>query len=493
MEQKQVKNPFTGRMIKVDGPTYKRLMDLGDIPVVYQNSTNYTGWKKDKPAKGQPSKNLLSRCNKRCFLNQYPICQKLKSDNKCKINCRALQYAKEKSGDKEIAKNATLIAINKKCKWARSETKFDNKRCNAHKVEPYSKCITMQQDELLSIAKNCDSLDVKGTYRREIDKMDKKQLCGYIMTHPKKRVVKGFTKQDYIEFYEVSKETPIPLPDFMEEIMHNEYPDITDKKYLLSYLYLYLLIRYRDRGVLYNQFEFDNEAIWFCGNNSTGANHYLKFPENFENDIKEHPNQYLFLELNILECEDSKDPHANLLIFDTEEKTMSRWESNIDLYNFWKQELLDSELDKFAESIGYRYQTTYEVCSSNFNTIGEATYRQFVALLSDESPLTKEEMQQLRSYELDGPCQLYEALFIEYRFYIDSQKSIDAINRELIDHFLNSEYTLTEFLYKYRNYIMGELHQFILEEFSYDGEYDPDAIDQFIKDNEKEIIDVLND
>jgi hypothetical protein len=530
-QEQEVINPFTGRMIKVNGPTYKKLMELGELPIINRKSKDDRDWSRDKPAKGQPSKNLLSKCGERCFLKpdtlQYPICQKVKSSNQCTVDCRALLSAKkkaQKSGNNELEKMATDIAINKRCEWAnipeikqeinyeikpeiKQETKSEKKaipRCNSHKVEPFSKCMTLAQEELLPIATECDKVDQKGRYRRDLDKMNKKQLCGYIITHYKKRVTKGFSKEDYIQLYELSKEYPRKLPPFMETIANNTYPDIRDKKYILSYIYLYLIIKYRDYGILYiNKYNLNDEAVWFCGEskeNEMGEkiieDPYLEFPEDFVSDLEQHPNRYLFLELNLLECEEEADPHANLLIFDKEEKTVSRWESNIGLYHHWKQELLDSELEKFAMSIGYQYKTTYEVCSSNFNTLGEIATRQMSALKDESvSSLSKSEIEELKSYELDGPCQLFEALFIEFSFYNDrirnTNNSIDSINRDLIDILLNSKYTIDEFMYNYRNYILGELHQFILEEFSYEGSYDPNAITQFIKDNEAEILDIL--
>jgi hypothetical protein len=295
----------------------------------------------------------------------------------------------------------------------------------------------------------------------------------------------------------------------MEEIATNKYPDIVDKKYNLPYVHLYLLIKYRDYGILYFD-ELDDAFSWFCGDSNvdeTGEKiieePYLQYPENFEENLKLHENRYLFLQLYLLECESVEESHANILIFDKETKTMSRWESNIDLYRFYKQELLDSKLEKFAKSIGYSYQTTYEVCSSNFNTIGEVAYRQREALKDEnDSPLTDAEKERLYSYDLEGPCHLFVSLFIEYGLNTeyknknkqkDPIKSIDSTNKELIDLLLNSKYTIDEFLYKYRNYILGELHQFILEEFSYDGDYDKESIIGFIGENEDEIIEILMD
>jgi hypothetical protein len=506
MEQKEVKNPFTGRMIKVDGPTYNRLMELGELPVVYQKSKSEE-WSKDKPAKGQPSKNLASKCGTRCFLKpdtfEYPICQKLKGYNKCQIDCRALQSAKTKAKNnenKEIEKLATNIAMYKKCEWAKPKI-----RCNAFRVEPYEKCITMPIDKLQRIAKNCDLLDTKNEYKRDIDKMDKKQLCGYIITHPKKRQVRKFARlsEDYVELYKESMKNPTPLPEFMEKIANTNYPNIDDKNFVVDYIYLYLLIKYRDYGILY----FENEgATWFCGDTveySTGEKifqkPFLEFPEDFETNLELHENRYLFLELLLMECQNVKDSHANVLIFDKETQTISRWESSIDLYQFYNQELLDAKLDEFAKSIGYQYQTTYEACSSNFNTIGTTARSQSEALLDEDSPLTDEERLTLESYDLEGPCHLYESLFIEYSLNkgefnknIDPKISIDSMNKELIDLFLNSKYTIDEFLYKYRNYILGELFEFIVKNLSYDGKYDKDEIIEFIRVNEQEILDILN-
>jgi hypothetical protein len=97
-----VKNPMTGRNIKVGGPTYKRLhlqkmsAQIGDQPHKKLNGGGSAtrGWAQDAPRKG----NERHRLKKECFLlpdtEGFPICPKCGDVCNCQLDCRGLTAAK---------------------------------------------------------------------------------------------------------------------------------------------------------------------------------------------------------------------------------------------------------------------------------------------------------------------------------------------------------------------------------------------------------------
>lgn len=81
-----IKNPLTGRDIKVGGSTYKKLQKMGGHPT--------SGWAIDAPKIGKQRHQLKQKCGDECFIlpetEKFPICAK----NNCQIDCRGLISAK---------------------------------------------------------------------------------------------------------------------------------------------------------------------------------------------------------------------------------------------------------------------------------------------------------------------------------------------------------------------------------------------------------------
>lgn len=75
-----VMNPNTGRMIRINGPTWNKLQTK-------------KGWSKLSPNKSQ-RREMLDMCGDKCFLlpreKKFPICAK----GTCTVNCRGISAAK---------------------------------------------------------------------------------------------------------------------------------------------------------------------------------------------------------------------------------------------------------------------------------------------------------------------------------------------------------------------------------------------------------------
>ncbi len=110
MESKVI-NPYTGRQIKVGGPTYRKLKNkelwpshLKEIESmeVYQppNGDHPTGgWSDDAPKRGTERHLLKEQCGDKCFLlpqtESFPICPKCRNGRCiCQLDCRGLRSAK---------------------------------------------------------------------------------------------------------------------------------------------------------------------------------------------------------------------------------------------------------------------------------------------------------------------------------------------------------------------------------------------------------------
>lgn len=108
-----VKNPRTGRLIKVDSSTYKLLKSQGvnvsrlkkyskKPTTLNKNSkkriksnkqrSSTRGWKKASPKRGKQRMMMKKKCGTKCFLKPstmgYPVCNK-----SCKYDCRGIQSA----------------------------------------------------------------------------------------------------------------------------------------------------------------------------------------------------------------------------------------------------------------------------------------------------------------------------------------------------------------------------------------------------------------
>lgn len=80
------------------------------------------GWSAVSPQKGKERNELMNKCGEGCFLDPknkgYPICPALRTDQGCKIDCRALTAAINRSAEwdaSSIRKLAEKIR-KKKCK-----------------------------------------------------------------------------------------------------------------------------------------------------------------------------------------------------------------------------------------------------------------------------------------------------------------------------------------------------------------------------------------
>lgn len=128
----KIRNPETGKLINVDGPTYQQLLakgyNLSQIEEVqgkkgskrYQESVpslaavseirqlpskfsskqsnSAKGWEKDGPKRGQQRRDLMEKCGNRCFLipeqQSFPICSACRTDEcLCELDCRGLAAA----------------------------------------------------------------------------------------------------------------------------------------------------------------------------------------------------------------------------------------------------------------------------------------------------------------------------------------------------------------------------------------------------------------
>ncbi len=124
-----VKNPKSGRLIKVGGTLYKNLVQEGvkfdskrfkkkkfvpvlDKKVKKKNSVNPSfgvdrsdvKWAEKKPHSKKERKLLHERCGDDAFLLpnalKFPICNKItKKDDSCTYNCRGLKGASSRAGE----------------------------------------------------------------------------------------------------------------------------------------------------------------------------------------------------------------------------------------------------------------------------------------------------------------------------------------------------------------------------------------------------------
>lgn len=133
-----VLNPATNRMIKVNGPTYKFLMNeekdlkkiMKTIPPSRRSKksklrkviksvqrgerrgSRTRGWAAMAPQRGKERNELLGKCGERCFLlpeqKKFPVCSALRVGEGCKINCKGLLSAKIRARQYKYSKVAEL-------------------------------------------------------------------------------------------------------------------------------------------------------------------------------------------------------------------------------------------------------------------------------------------------------------------------------------------------------------------------------------------------
>lgn len=159
----KVINPYTGRKIKVGGPTHKKLMSekrgrsrsrspkrLGKAtPSPLRKTLSKTprsrkakrrgllvmiaregsprgartrGWRAASPQRGRERQTLMAKCGKECFLQPeslgFPICPAPREGKGCKVDCRGLTaaYIRAKQYKHEsIAKKAKSLMEKYKC------------------------------------------------------------------------------------------------------------------------------------------------------------------------------------------------------------------------------------------------------------------------------------------------------------------------------------------------------------------------------------------
>ena len=155
--QGYVKNPKTGRLIKINGSVYKNLKKSGvrvnNLKKVFRQIKEYPinpdvkisqnkikriskkkknvkspdcGWSVTAPKKGKERQILMKKCGKDCFLSPknlgFPICPKCsKGQCNCKVDCRGLFAAMIRGKQwkyHNISKSAYKIGKSSKCSWA---------------------------------------------------------------------------------------------------------------------------------------------------------------------------------------------------------------------------------------------------------------------------------------------------------------------------------------------------------------------------------------
>lgn len=110
MSLDKIKNPLTGRFIKINGPTYIKLIKDGILENKYTKQPFYNleklnyieslnkhkpikGWSNDSPKLLSQRRKMLQKCGDTCFLKpdtlSFPICP----NNICKIDCRGVTSA----------------------------------------------------------------------------------------------------------------------------------------------------------------------------------------------------------------------------------------------------------------------------------------------------------------------------------------------------------------------------------------------------------------
>lgn len=95
-----IENPYTGRMIKVGGPTYKSLeaqgVEFDTSSLIQKADPNRPtrGWKASSPRTKVERRLMREKCGEECFLNpselKFPICDL----ETCKVDCRGALAAK---------------------------------------------------------------------------------------------------------------------------------------------------------------------------------------------------------------------------------------------------------------------------------------------------------------------------------------------------------------------------------------------------------------
>ena len=110
----QILNPLSGRMISVDGPTYKRLLREG---VHVGSGSRSRGWADIAPRSKSEREALLKKCGKKCFLEpealKFPVC-----DKDCKVDYRGIQAAKIRASQwkhKNALKEVSKFEKKKQC------------------------------------------------------------------------------------------------------------------------------------------------------------------------------------------------------------------------------------------------------------------------------------------------------------------------------------------------------------------------------------------
>lgn len=166
-----VRNPIGERWIRVEGPTYRRLIKDGlftqkhlqQLPVTRRDqpkAKNYPklsdrasrqhlreisslpidqhgysgsgrGWGKVKPKRGRERRVLYETCGRRCFFQPdsttpgksgYPVCRSLgkvrPKDPQCQLDCRGIQTARQYATrfDPILAQRIQLVQDNTRCK-----------------------------------------------------------------------------------------------------------------------------------------------------------------------------------------------------------------------------------------------------------------------------------------------------------------------------------------------------------------------------------------
>lgn len=100
-----ITSPKTGRIIKVGGETYQKLLNTKRYAKSVMDATHIKsgkksktkGWKDAAPKRGIERRELKERCGDKCFLQPssdgFPICASVKKDKNCKIDCRGISSA----------------------------------------------------------------------------------------------------------------------------------------------------------------------------------------------------------------------------------------------------------------------------------------------------------------------------------------------------------------------------------------------------------------
>ena len=113
--------------------------------------------------------------------------------------------------------------------------KIKSTSCHTKKY-PY--CMKQSRDILYNIAKNCKSKDKEREYIKPISSYTKKELCGFIRTHPKLNRVSEKFRTDLENFKELYKEKDIE-DAFIQQIVKSDYKyDIKQHSGIVNLFYL---------------------------------------------------------------------------------------------------------------------------------------------------------------------------------------------------------------------------------------------------------------